>query len=323
MKTINWGMIGCGQVTEVKSGPGLYKSLNSKLYGLYNRNYDKAVDYANRHPVQNVFENLDEMLSDENIDIVYIATPPSSHKEFALKCIKYGKIPYIEKPIANTYEEALEIEKAALDANLPVYVAFYRRGAEKFIEIKKLLESGVIGNVRHISIIQNQPVQLDELDSNSLPWRVKKEISGGGKFLDMAVHVFDILQFMFGKLKNIDADLKNLGGYYDVDDMVTAKFEFENGVVGSGSWCYVADSNLDRVEIFGDKGHMTFSGLGLDSFILRIGDVEKLYNFEVPENVSMPYQQSIVNELLGMSKSNADFSHALNISKLTDEIYKR
>lgn len=140
MKTIHWAMIGTGDVTEKKSGPGFYKAKNSVLYGVTNRTLAKAEDYAKRHHVEKVFASVDDLLADPKVDAVYIATPPGSHKDYALRCAEAGKVCYIEKPIALTYNEALEISEAFKKANVKAFVAYYRRTLPRFTEVKVLLD---------------------------------------------------------------------------------------------------------------------------------------------------------------------------------------
>ncbi len=321
MQEVNWGMIGCGQVTELKSGPGLYKSKGSNLLAVYDLSFERAKDYAKRHGLKKAYENVEDILNDSKIDIIYIATPPKFHKKYAIACLEAGKIPYIEKPVSMNYKECLEIKNLASDKNIPVYVAFYRRGMEKFLKIKELVNKGEIGDVRAVSLMHTMPVENSELDKNNLPWRLIKEISGGGKFLDMDVHILDVLELIFGELEDAKGFYDTLANYYEVDDTVVASFKFKSGVLASGVWSYVADKITDKVEIIGSKGRIIFAGLPADKFILeKDGEVEE-YNFETPEHVAMPYQQAVVNELLGIKKSEASFEEAINLVKMTDKIY--
>lgn len=322
MKEVNWGMIGCGQVTEVKSGPGLYKSTNSNLVGVYNDNYEQAADYTKRHKIPNVYQTVEELLADEGIDIVYIATPPKFHKQYAIMCLEAGKIPYIEKPVATTYDDCLEIKALSEKLDIPVYVAFYRRGMEKFLKIKELLEEKVIGDIRYVYVTQIMKVEDSELDPNRLPWRVMPEISGGGKFLDMGVHVLDCLALYFGELETMSGIASNTGGYYEADDTVVATFQYKNGLVGSGTWCYVADKEINEVQIVGEKGRIVYDGLSAKSFTIIKDGVEELFEFDEPEHVAMPYQQAVVNELLGLEESHANFNEAINVVKMTDSLLK-
>lgn len=318
MKEVNWGLIGCGQVMEVKSGPGLYKSENSNLVAVYDNTYKRALDYGERHNVESVYENVDDLLADPKIDVIYIATPPKFHKEYAIRCLNNNKIPYVEKPLAMTYAECMEIEELSKKKDIPVYVAFYRRGMEKFQKIKELLDTKVIGDVRYVYVTQIMKPEDMDMDPNHLPWRVIPEISGGGKFLDMAVHVLDCLEFYFGKMQTMNGFVENKGGLYRADDTVVASFKFENGIVGSGTWCYVADHEENRVEIVGDLGRIIYDGLSAKRFTLIKDGKEQVFEFEEPEHVAMPYQQSVVNELIGKEKSNANFDEAVNLVQMTD-----
>lgn len=322
MKKITWAMIGAGVVTEVKSGPGLYKSEGSKLKGVYDVSKERTSDYCNRHHLEKAYESVEEILADDEIEIVYIATPPVTHKDYVLRVLEAKKIPYVEKPVAMNYKEALEIEEASKKAGIPVFVSYYRRGLEKHIKIKEMIENKVLGEPRYVRVLQSMRVEDSELDREKLPWRVKYEVSGGGKFFDMAVHVLDYLQFYFGDLKSLDGLARNLGNYYDVEDTVSATFEFENSVVGSGMWCYVADIDQDIIEIVFDKGRIVTSGLGNDSAEIHKNGVVEYLNFDAPEHIAMPYQQSVVNELLGKSKSNNNFKQAILPLKMIDKLYE-
>ncbi|WP_319372073.1 Gfo/Idh/MocA family oxidoreductase [uncultured Ilyobacter sp.] len=319
---VRWGMIGTGAVTEVKSGPGLYKSQGSKLIGVYNLDFDQAKDYAKRHNVEKIYKSVEEMLKDRDINAVYVATPPKFHHEYAIKILKAGKIPYVEKPIATNYEDCLEIKALSEELKIPVYVAFYRRGVEKFLKIKELLDKKVLGDIRHVYVTQIMPVEESELDKDRLPWRVIPEISGGGKFLDMGVHVLDCLIMYFGEIETMKGFVENKGGYYKVDDTVVATFKFKNGIVGAGTWCYVADKNINEVQIVGEKGRITYDGLSAKRFTLEINGKVETFEFEEPEHAAMPFQQAIVNELIGKKKSEASFAQSMNTVKITDELLK-
>ncbi|HAK44309.1 MAG TPA: oxidoreductase [Spirochaeta sp.] len=320
MDNVIWGMIGCGDVTEIKSGPGLYKSESSELKGVFNRTLAKAESYAERHNLKKVYHSAEEMLKDDEINAVYIATPPNSHKDYAIACLNAGKIPYIEKPLAMSYKECIEIESCAKKKKLPVFTAYYRRGIEKFIKIKELIDSGAIGNIRYVTVSQVMSVEKSELYKKDLPWRVIPEISGGGKFLDMGTHVLDCLIWYFGQMVSLDGVVLNQGGYYEAEDTVAASFQFKNGVCGSGTWCYVGDKNKNEVQIAGDAGRIIYDGLSVKSFKLIQNDEVKVFNFKEPEHVAMPFEQAVVYELTGRKKSFANFNDAVNLTKKTMEL---
>jgi len=320
MKEVNWAIVGCGDVTEVKSGPGLYKSENSHLVAVYNRTYAKAVDFAKRHHVAKVYKTVEELLSDATIDVVYIATPPKFHKDFALHVLRANKIPYVEKPVANTYADFLEIKQLADEKKLPVYIAFYRRGLEKFIKIKELLDAHTIGDIRYVSLKQLRKIEPSDLDREHLPWRLIADISGGGKFVDMGVHMLDYLSFFFGNIVELNGSVANKGGLYEVEDTVMVHYQFEDGTVGSGTFCYVADKDENLCEIIGSEGRITFDVMAADSLTIEKNGTSKTLTFAVPEHIAMPYEQSVVNELIGKEKCNNNIENALYLTKAMDNL---
>src|ERR1700747_392477 len=100
MEKIKWGIIGCGDVTEVKSGPAFNKVKDSELVAVMRRDGEKAKDYAQRHKVPKWYTNADQLIHDPDANSVYIATPPSSHEEYAIAVINAGKPVYVEKPMS-------------------------------------------------------------------------------------------------------------------------------------------------------------------------------------------------------------------------------
>ena len=110
----------------------LYKANGSRLKGVYNRTEAKAHGWVKRHGHGQVYATVEELLADEEINAVYIATPPATHFDYAMKVIAANKVPLIEKPMARTFTECQAILDAAGENGLPVFVSFYRRALEKF-----------------------------------------------------------------------------------------------------------------------------------------------------------------------------------------------
>jgi len=318
-KIIRWGMVGTGDVTEVKSGPGFYKARNSMLYGVTNRTYEKAVDYAKRHGVEKVYSNIDEMIADGKIDVIYIATPPGSHKEYALKCAE-AKIPcYIEKPVAINYHEHMEIMQAFERTGTKAFTAYYRRGHERFKKVKELLETGAIGDIRFVHLSLYRPASENEKQNQS--WRVKPEISGGGIFMDVGVHQLDILDFLIGRISDVKSFSVNYGGFYEPEDTINAAFVFENGVQMTADWCFVAGVHKDEIEIVGSLGRITLSCFGNDPIVIETANGKKEFLFEKLEHVHQPLIQTIVDELNEHGICPSTLKTALNTAWVCEKIY--
>lgn len=315
-----WGMIGCGNVTEVKNGPGLYKSEGSRVKTVYSRTHERAVDYASRHGIPNVARTVEELLADGEINAVYIATPPKYHRDYAIACLKSGKVPLIEKPMANRYSDCEDIMRVAEECGIPAYMLFYRRGLEKFIDIKRRIEAGEIGNVRFVSYREIRKPSPAELNRENPTWRLIPDISGGGKFLDVAVHVLDALQFIFGDIVDQRGFAVNRGGLYEPEDTVSATFTFESGLIMNGLWCYASYKNDEQLQIEGDAGRLTCGVMLHDDVVIETAAGTQVISYKIPEHIGMPYEQSIIDELRGKRKSNANLKSSANVTRVTDAL---
>ena len=142
METIRWGMIGCGEVTETKSGPGFAKAQNSALVAVMRRSADRAEDYARRHNVPRWSADADDILAAPDIDAVYIATHPNTHREYVLRAAEQGKAVYVEKPMAMDQAECLEMTAACGAAGVPLWVAHYRRRLPRFRVGREMVAGG-------------------------------------------------------------------------------------------------------------------------------------------------------------------------------------
>ena len=120
LKAVRWGIIGCGNVTEVKSGPAFQKAERSNLVAVMRRDGAKARDYAQRHGVPRWYDDAQALINDAEVDAVYVATPPSTHKLYALMAIAAGKPVYVEKPMAMDAAECEAIIAAGRAADVPV-----------------------------------------------------------------------------------------------------------------------------------------------------------------------------------------------------------
>lgn len=196
MESVKWGIIGCGSVTEVKSGPGFSKARNSQLVAVMRRNGALAEDYARRHGVAKWYDQAADLIGDPDVGAIYVATPPPTHTSYALQAIRAGKPVYIEKPMGMDYDDCKIVLDAAQEHNVPVYVAYYRRALPYFLKIKELLDNGLIGDVRAVTVTQYR--KADTVDPDHLPWRLRPEISGGGLFHDLGSHTLDVLDMLLG-----------------------------------------------------------------------------------------------------------------------------
>ena len=206
-KDIIWGMIGCGDVTEVKNGPGLYLCQHSRLKGVTNRTLSKAQDWVRRHGHGQVYDSAASLLADPEIDIIYVATTPDTHLKYALACAEAGKHCLLEKPVAATYEEGIRIRDAFQQAGKRCYVAFYRRQMKRFQTLHDLIASGRIGEVMGAQLLHCTKAVTDPE-----AWRANPSICGGDLFTETDIHALDILVWIMGAVQDWKA-VKSEDGY--------------------------------------------------------------------------------------------------------------
>jgi predicted dehydrogenase len=289
MKILKWGFIGCGEVTEKKSGPAFNEVEGSSVVAVMSRNEERARKYAITHGVQKWYTDAQQLVDDPDVNAVYVATPPSSHATFAIMAMKAGKPVYVEKPLAASYEDCARINSISERTGVPCFVAYYRRYLPYFLRVKQIIDDGLVGRVMNVHIrFAVPPRELDYSQQDRLPWRLQPDISGGGYFYDLAPHQLDLLQTMFGVILDAQGISTNRAGLYQAEDTVSACFQFENGLSGSGSWCFAAHESAreDRIEIIGDKGKLLFSVF--DYAPIKLYTSEGMQQIEVP---NPPYVQ--------------------------------
>jgi predicted dehydrogenase len=322
MSTIRWGMLGCGSVCEVKSGPGFRKATRSELLAVASRDPARARAYAARHGVPRVYDSAEALLGDPDVDAVYIATPPYAHLPLAVLAARAGKHVYVEKPMAMRHAECLQMIAACRQADRRLFVAFYRRAMPRFLQVRDWIAGGAIGAVRCTTIVQQQAPEAAETSRDTLPWRVIPAIAGAGKFLDLGVHQLDFLDFLFGPIVEVQGIAANRGGLYDAEDTVTATWRHDSGVLGSGSWCFVAGAGVDQVEIVGSAGRIAFEFF--TDAPLRLSTLAGTRELGIanPAHVQQPLIQSIVDELNGIGECPATAASAARTSLVADTILR-
>jgi len=316
---IRWGILGCGSVTELKSGPAYQKTEGFELSAVMRRNADKAKDFAQRHKIAKFYSNADELIHDKEIDAVYIATPPDSHKYYALKIAEAGKICCIEKPLAPNYKECVEICEAFSNKDLPLFVAYYRRSLPRFEQVKTWINNNSIGEIRHIRWHLSKPANQLDL-SGKYNWRTNPEIAPGGYFDDLASHGLDLFIHLLGDIEDASGISTNQQNLYKAKDSVTANWLHKNGITGTGSWNFGCSQREDIVEIFGSTGKITFSVFDEAPLLLTDKNGTNEIFIENPENIQLYHVQNMKNQLFDNTQHPSTGRTASHTAWIMDKI---
>lgn len=322
MKKIKWGFIGCGEVTEKKSGPAFNEIEGSQVVAVMSRSELKARSYAERHGIPKYYTDAQKLIDDTEVNAVYIATPPSSHATFAIMAMKAGKPVYVEKPLASSYDDCARINRISEQTGTACFVAYYRRCLPYFIKVKNIVESGLIGKPVNVQVRFAVPPRELDYEQENLPWRLQPDIAGGGYFYDLAPHQLDLLQQLFGVIVEARGYKDNRGGLYEAEDTVSACFRFENGLPGSGSWCFVAHeaAREDRIEIIGDKGLLSFSVFDYAPIVLHTSEGTQSINVPNPPYVQFPLIKNVVEHLQGIGVCSCTSLSATPVNWAMDRI---
>ena len=318
--TVTWGIIGCGDVCEVKSGPAFNKVPNSRLVAVMRRDMAKAQDYAHRHNVPRAYNDAAAIINDPSINAIYIATPPSSHEQYTIDSIKAGKPVYVEKPVTLNSASCDRMNRASHESGIPVSVAHYRRGLPLFKKAKSLIQAGTVGNVRLIRLTVLQPKSSKIITKTEDNWRINPNLSGGGLFHDLSPHQLDIIFWIFGKPTKVNGGSVNQGGLYDAPDMTTLEAEFIGNVKLQGAWGFsVAESaTQDLCEVFGDKGMMRFSFFRKSTIELTTDSANEVMEFDYPVNIQQPMIDSVVKYFRGEGPNPCSLEEASVVMSMMD-----
>jgi predicted dehydrogenase len=323
MKQINWGFIGCGEVTEKKSGPAFNEVEGSQVVAVMSRSENKARSYAERHHVRKWYTDASELIEDPDVNAVYIATPPSSHATFAIMAMRAGKPCYIEKPLAASYNDCIRINRISEQTGVPCFVAYYRRYLPYFQKVKEIIESGTIGNVVNVQVrFSVPPRDLDFQSGKEMPWRLQPDIAGGGYFYDLAPHQIDLLQNLFGVITRAHGYPANRAHLYQAEDTLSACFFFESGIPGSGSWCFVGHESAkeDCIEVIGEKGSLSFSVFTYQPIEVITSEGKNSITVPNPPYVQLPLIKSVIQHLQGIGKCDCTSVSATAVNWVLDRV---
>ena len=322
MHQIQWGIIGCGNVTERKSGPAFGKVSGSSVVAVMRRDLVKAEDYALRHHIPNWYTNAAEIINHPDINAVYIATPPSTHAEYAIRVMESGKAAYVEKPMAASYSECISMAEVAAKTKQPLYVAYYRRFLPYFGKVKEIIDSGRLGELLYASIDFHISPRAEDFRADTLPWRVDPGIAGAGYFYDLACHQLDLFDWFFGNVIVVNGSTYNRRGLYKAEDLVFARLQYASGLPVNANWCFVArnSEHKDVIRIFGTMGTLEFSTFDFTPVKLSIGDQTEEFMPDNPENIQYWFIKNMVEELQGPVRPGGNYERALQANRVMDII---
>ena len=268
---LGWGVIGCGDVVEHKSGPSIAAAERSRMTIVMRRDAAAAGAFARRHGVAAWTGAAGDVIGSDQVDVVYVATPPSSHLQYVRAAAAAGKHVLVEKPMALSESEARLMVAACAEAGVELFVAYYRRFHPHVLRMKEMLAAGAIGRPAHGCADIAVGSVARRIAAGARPWRADPAVAGGGWFVDMASHRIDLLVWLFGPV----ADAVGVAARYQpglaVEQSGVAAMRMRGGALCSVSADFHSGRDADRFAIHGEHGSLTADPL--DGHVVTLGTV--------------------------------------------------
>jgi len=287
-QTIRWGIVGCGDVAEHKSGPALYQTPGSELVAVMRRDQAKAADFARRHGATRWYSDIESLLADPEVNAVYVASPHGLHLTHVTQAAQAGKIVLCEKPMGTGTDEAQQIVDACKAYGVPLTVAYYRRFWPITQAIQQLLAEGAIGQV-----IQARVQLADHFAGDpQRPWLTSHTQAGGGALANAGSHWFDLVRFLLGQVVDVMAYCSSEAGGFEVDDTAVVQMRTAPGVLVSFASTWQSQTPINEIDLIGTTGRILAGPLSRGQLVLQRGATE-------PETMQYPRTGVAHRELLG------------------------
>jgi predicted dehydrogenase len=303
---IGWGIIGVGDVTEVKSAPDVFRAEDSDVVHVMRRDADRARDFAERHGIARWSTDAQSVIDDPDVTAVYVATPTSTHAQYAIAAAQAGKHVLVEKPMAMSAGECEEMVAAADAGGVRLWVAYYRRALPRFVKIRELLESGLIGRLLSVHTVWRKPADFTG-------WRWDPDLNRGGEFYETACHTLDVLDLLLGPASDA------VGVTSPDRHAVAASYRFSD-VMGSGSWTFGTPDALEETVLAGTKGTLSFASFTPTPIRVVTAQGETAFDVGDPQHVHGPLVATMLDEIRGIGRCPSSGTSALRTAALMDSI---
>ena len=301
---IGWGVIGVGDVTEVKAAPSIFRSADSDVVHVVRRDAARAEDFAARHGVRRWSTDARALIDDPDVTAVYVATPTAHHAEYAIAAARAGKHVLVEKPIAMSADDGRAMVEAADAAGVRLWVAYYRRALPRFAQVRSLLAE--VGEPLTVHTTWRKPAVVDG-------WRWDPALNRGGEFYETACHALDILHWLFGP--SSDA----AGTAVRDAHAVAGSWRFGD-VPATGSWAFGSPDAVDETTVVGTRGVLSYATFAPTPIRLVTADGSRSFEVTDPPHVHGPLVATILDELRGVGECPSTGRTALKTAELADAI---
>ena len=320
MKTLRFGLIGCGDIAQKRVAPALRDSEYCELVAVNRAQAGLAESFAHQFSAKRWYADWRELLTDEEIDAVYIATPVNLHSEQTIAAAESGKHILCEKPMALNVAECDRMLDACRSNNVRLGIAYYRHFYPVVRRVKEIIRSGEIGTAVVAQV--NAFEWFDPDESNPRRWLIDRKQSGGGPMFDFGCHRIEVLLDLFGPVAELNAILSNSFFKRAVEDVASAFLKFESGTSATLTVAHSAREPQDTLDVFGSKGsiHVTVLNEGKLRLISEKG--ERVESHAPAANIHQPLIEDFARAVLENREPKVDGESGRAVAEIVDEIYR-
>ena len=318
---IRWGLVGCGDIARKRVAPAIVDGEHCELIAVSRARPELAESFAREFGARRWYGEYEEMLRDDDIDAIYIATPVDVHRDQTIAAANAGKHVLCEKPMALDVAECDEMVSTCENRRVRLGVAYYRHFYPVIERIKVILASGEIGKPAFVELRAfdrfNPPAGADRY------WLLEPTRSGGGPMMDFGCHRLEILMNVLGEPSGISGATTKAAFTREVEDTATALLTFPSGCQGVVVVTHAAFAQRDTLEIYGSEGSLHVGVLNEGTLQIVTRDGERTEELPPHKNLHQPLVDDFARAILEGRSPGVDGHAGRNVSIALAQIYNQ
>ncbi len=319
--TLKFGLVGCGDISRKRVAPALRDLPNCELVAVSRADFGKAESFAKEFGARKWYRDYAELIADDEIEAIYIATPVHLHAEQAIAAAEAGKHVLCEKPMAMNVDECDQMTAACQANNVKLGIAYYRHFYPAIKRIKEIIADGEIG---HPVIAQINAFEwFNPEPSSPRHWLIEKAQAGGGPMFDFGCHRIEVLLNILGPITRTAGVLTRVIFERQVEDTGVAVFQFERGTLGVLSITHAARQSQDTVAIFGSEGSIQVESLNEGTVAIRTPAGDRVEKLPPDENLHQPLINDFAQAVIGGREPQVDSAIGREVARIEAEIYRQ
>jgi len=321
MQRLTWGLIGCGDIARKRVAAALRDANASELAAVSRAQPDLAESFAKEFGAARWYASWLDLLSDDAIGAVYVATPVHLHAAQCIAAAEAGKHVLCEKPMAMNSSECEQMIDACRANHVRLGIAYYRHFYPVIERIKEIINAGEIG--QPVLAQANAFEWFNPKPTEPRSWLINPDLAGGGPMFDFGCHRIEVFLNLFGPIQTTTAVTSNVLFDRAVEDTAIATFQFEQGMCALLNVTHAAQEPQDTLEIYGSQGsiHVPVVNQGR----MKIINCDRVREEVLPPamNIHQPLVQDFVDAVLEGRDPKVGGEIGKAVAEIEDQIYRK